>query len=262
MAEDENNVGGGDGEWATAPNTPTQNRPKSRDRLSKSESYEIAVMDSDWYWEWRATDLMDKETSIHQTDDVTESKEGKKSHPAEDLPSKKENMHDRMNLFCLPATSVMMSSSYPTASCSMDMSRGNSSVQSAHPTDLSINGVSGRHEQEVITTPPVGSRSRNTSGSNLKPKSIEEMSQSLADYVPSTNVNAGIPIPRLKEEQNSDSPEPNPFCFSYLTKAQSLSPVGDSKQGDEGFKHLSDAPFDDDDDVPLVSIFGNLFIQF
>ena len=250
-----------DTDWSTAPNTPLQSindlqeigivSGKSETSGGKSASYAQAMKDSDWYWEWHNSDEADFEREI--STNLT-SEEYTRAQSIDVEPEMTQNSFKEVNgkeeskevtdarpssLFCLP-TGGLMSSSYPPVSlnCTPSTSTLQPQLNTTDPNDLPGNTPGGRtRENDVITTPPQGGRSRSSSSSSLKPRSIQEMSRLMTDYVPSTEVRINPKSPsKLNHDEDEDSLRP--FCLPYSSRG----PVDD-----KGEKELNTSNNEDDD---------------
>ena len=194
--------------------------------------------DLDWYWEWSMSPSADEVPQVGVNDNVQttpQQTEGDRdtlqtpNHEVvardEDPPPLPQENGSKSTLFCIPSATGILSSSYPTSPIACN-SQWSSDVATAFNTtklkDLpGVTQVRSNGDSEVITTPPQGGRSRSSSASSLKLRSIDEMSKALSEYVPSADLkpvskNLSVTV-ETSYERSIDSPTPGNFCFSYLS---------------------------------------------
>lgn len=235
-----------DSDWSTAPNTPRHSVGDLQDlniepiTTAPNQDYQIdgkhsnytqAVKESDWYWEWHTSEAdFERELSTDTTQN-----EFTRAHSIDVEPGLPVNRAQGVNgedkqgegsteprtssFFCIP-TGGLMSSSYPpvSLSCTTTTSAMHPQLQATDPNDLPGNVPGGRgKEHDVITTPPQGGRSRSSSASSLKPRSIQEMGQLLSDYVPAVEVKVNPKSPSTVNHKE-DEDFLGPFCMSYKAK--------------------------------------------
>lgn len=228
------------------------------------------LADLDWYWEWNLAPSAEEGSgggaseSVQTASNSAETERELFQTPTHELLAREENPTapapasppsppppphqengSKSSLFCIPSATGLLSASYPTSPIACNPHWSSDVATNFSTTKLKdlpgVTQVRSNGGTEVITTPPQSGRSRSSSASSLKFRSIDEMGRVLSEYVPSADLKRPVSKSftitlESSRERSIDSPTPGPFCFSYLSggSPQDNHPEDTSSNGKEG----------------------------
>ena len=261
-----------EGDFSTPPSSPRHSSASLHAEEAPHETSNAAIPGSscqqpvelDWYWEWNLTPSVeeaphggasestqtasnsvetDRELFQTPTRELLAREENPRPPPPPPPPPPRQENGSKSSLFCISSATGILSASYPTSPIACSPQWPADVATNFNTTKLKdlpgVTQVRSNGEAEVITTPPQGGRSRSSSASSLKLRSIDEMGRVLSEYVPSADlkpVSKSLTITmETSYERSIDSPTPGSFCFSYLSgvSPQESHPDDTSSNGKE-----------------------------
>ncbi|XP_065887809.1 5'-AMP-activated protein kinase subunit gamma-1-like isoform X2 [Dysidea avara] len=230
-----------DGNWCTPPDSPS-----TAHRGVVSSSYEHAIQDNDWYWDWQ------HETQIQRSPPIATPPVGQVSVPppahvmsSDQIYQGKLNQDSGINSMTqkdfdnVPNNNILVAASSPT-------SVGFTPAYPTHYDTTQISSLPGAQKSSsgndsVVLQPP-------TSHGKVRSTSIEEAGKKLAEYAPA------------KKGEGIMHPEAIPGCLTYLMSYGEQSDTQDGSiltKEDDDLLRMEDS-FEDSlttitDDVTIVN---------